>query len=1198
MIRLTYIKNPFAMSGKVSWSADFQHGKTVKEYFEGTDLYTDGVRYISMGQSVDDDHVPENGHDIVIMQDIGDPVTMVIITNMIWAALVWAFWAAVIYSVYMAITYKAPSNSMSGNDGLEGDSPTYSWDGITTTQEVGRPIPVVYGEHMLGGNIINAFVQEDGEKTYFNILLALCEGEIESVTSVLLNDNPITNYSTVTTETRLGTNTQAVIANFNDLHNVNNINSKLMKDAAYTYTTSNTDVEGFDIKLQFPSGLYYQNTGDGSMNSWDVSYKVEYKLHADGSYTTAGTFTISAKARNAVNRIYSKRGLTAGQYDIRITRTSDDSDFTHSGDMYLYYIDEINTDDLAYPNTALLGLKLLATDQLSGASPNITSLVRGRKVLVPQVMNGASEVAWEDYYWNVAEAEYRLLTGDTSLTWDGTTYVSRWCANPAWCIKDLLLNERFGLGQYVTSAIIDNAMFLDASRWCDEKVPNGLGGYEKRMRLDIVMDSNQRAIDMIAEICAATRMLMFFSGGSVKIRPDKPEIPSQLFGMGNIIAGSFQQGWKGLRDTPNVIEVQYPDASKNYTLQQIAVIDEASLAAGNPVRKKQIQMFTTRVSQALREGRYCINSAKYCDESVTFKVGIDALAVQAGDVIGVCHDLPAWGFSGRVKTDSTTTLVKLSDPVTLDSGKTYKVQVRFADDTIEERTISNAPGTYTEVSVSSAFSNAPADYDVYCLGVSNLYVKPFRVVNIQRNNDLECSITAIEHNANIYDDTTVVIPQDNYSALDFEVADVQDIQLTERLVLKADGTVESAIDVWFTPPSPTSIHVFYKSARVYLSDNGGIAYRFIAETQGGHVPIIGDLVDGTTYKVAIVSVTQDGKSTALSSAPTASLTLIGKSASPDDVAGFLLNQMRDRLKFSWTKNADVDLSGYEIRRGQSWESGEIVAAQLKSTNFTDFNLREGSSQSYWIKAVDTSGNYSETPTEAVVTIDNIPFTNIVQSYTEQTAWSGTKTDVSKVGDNLELDTNKLTGTYETAVKDIGYICTPKINAQTVVVDASSDRAWDDSETATWDESETERWSGAEVVGAVDIEIRTSEDNSTWTAYKTWQAGDYKCRYYQLKITLSRADVGKTIQMTELNHGADLPDVDDVQDCTVSVAADGCAVTFVKTFHEDPALNVTILTGDGMVWKASSLDTTGVTIKLYDLTGTVKTGTFRLHIHGV
>jgi hypothetical protein len=57
--------------------------------------------------------------------------------------------------------------------------------------------------------------------------------------------------------------------------------------------------------------------------------------------------------------------------------------------------------------------------------------------------------------------------------------------------------------------------------------------------------------------------------------------------------------------------------------------------------------------------------------------------------------------------------------------------------------------------------------------------------------------------------------------------------------------------------------------------------------------------------------------------------------------------------------------------------------------------------------------------------------------------------------------------------------------------------------------------------------------------------------------------------------------------------------FTKEFHGAPAVNIDILSGDGYLHKFSSVpDTTGFTVKLYDLSGTAKIGLFRAFAHGI
>lgn len=970
MIIIKYIPNILSKDGRKETCVEHAQHKTIDDYICEAGYPADGMKAIVSGKVVRG--FARGVHDkdeIIITPDVNfDPGTWSAIVAVFTVISTIAAIAAVGYGIYQAITYKKPSLPSFGNVGansgggaMDESSPTYGWEGVQTTQEVGLPIAIVYGEHKIGGNVINSYISTDGDKNYLNVLLGLCEGEIDSISSIQINDNPIANFTGIDTYERYGTNSDSIVEGFEDLHDEKSVNVELTKDNAHTYTTVGTAVEAFQILLRMPNGLFYTDSGNGSVNAWQVTYKVEYKLHTDGSYTDLGSFTIDAKSRSVVRRYFRKDGLTAGQYDIRVTRTSDDSDFYHIGDLYWHTLDEITTDDLAYPNIAKLGVKALASEQLSGSMPNITCVVKGKKVYQPKIMNGETEVDWEDYYWDSTNSKWKLLADDTELSWDGTTYVTKWCANPAWCLRDLLVNTRYGLGEYITTSNINDADFLALAKWCEEKLDDGDSGYEKRMRMDVVLDSPTRAPDLFQQLASAFRGMIFYSEGTLKVIADKAETPVQLFGMGNIIEGSFSQQWRSKKDIPNVIEVQYLNKDRNYEQEQIAYIDETALAAGDPIRKKQIRIFTTRTSQAIREGRYALLVNKYIDRSVSFKVAIDAVAIQAGDVINVSHDVPQWGLSGRVQTGSTTTKVKLDRSVTLAAGTTYKVRVKFTDDTSEEKTISDGAGTYTEVNVSSAFSQAPAAYDVYAVGATDAVVKPFRVMSLQKDAKNEIVINAVEYDDDIYDDSAITLPTDNYSALDPQLPDVTGLTLTEAVITENDGTITNAIDAWFDLPNTvdTGVINLYKGAKIFLSDDNQNSWTYQGYTEGSHFQIRGGFVVGTTYYVAVVSVGTDGRANQIGDSAISSIAIAANTQKPIDLATFTYT-FDKVLEMNWTPVTNKDLAGYEIRdEDANWgSSGEHLIYKGLATKLR-LEPSARTAPTYYIKAFNTSGIYSD-----------------------------------------------------------------------------------------------------------------------------------------------------------------------------------------------------------------------------------------------
>jgi predicted phage tail protein len=1040
MITIKYKPNRFEETGVEIVTLDYNRDKTLNDYIKESGFPCDDKDYIVTGVNINSlEKRLDNFDEIIITPRV----------NFAAIAIWWAaatFWQGVAlvatvlltaYSIYSAVTSRPRQPSFgtatATPDSMDSSSPTYGWEGIQNQMAAGVPIPVVYGRHRVGGNIINQYVRADGDKQYLNMLIALSEGEINSISSIEVNDNPSGNFSGITlTINRLGTNSQSIIPNFQDLHHNYAVAANLTKNNSYVYTMTNTDAQAFELKLNIPAGLYQQDETTGSLSAWSITYRVEYKLHAAGSYTDLGTTTISDKSRNTLYRIYRKDGLAAGQYDIRITRTSDDSSLSPlmQGDLQLVQVDEITTEDLAYPNVALLGIEALATDQISGSAPNVTAVVEGRKVSIPAVRYSGAAINWEDYYWDPINSVFKRFSDNAECTWDGTTYENVWSANPVWCVRDLLTNTRYGLGGFIDTSLITAADWISMAKYCEEKVSDGASGYEKRFRLDVVLDSACRSMDLLMQLCSTFRAFVFYSNGVVKISIDKAATPVQMFGMGNIIESSFVQSWKSLKERYNTIDVQFNDEDKNYAMETITVIDEVAYAAGDPIRKRDLRLFCTRASQAVREGKYMMLIAKYIDRTVKLKAGIDAIACQVGDIINVSHDVPQWGFSGRVITDASNSVshVHIDQPVTIEGGKTYKLRVRFADDTQEEKTVSNTAGTYSYLNVSSNFSQVPAAYDLYAFGEDTKVVYPYRLVGIRRANNEEVELDAIEYDANIYDTDTISIPDTNYSALSTTVPLVQNLELTEGSAILSDGTVKSSIEVWFQRPVDAVNVNKYQSAKIYLSDDAGASYKLVGQTEGVYYEIKSDFEKTATYYVKVLTVCANGIEDKLSNAPSDSIVIAGRTSTPAAVTNFGYT-WGDVLLLVWSPNTELDLAGYEIRdETGNWGvdnshliyKGDACRKTLYPTARTV--------GTYYIRAYNRSGVYSTTSGSITpaLTAPSAPsglgydvLFNVARFYwtdtggtnllyyevyrSETNAWAGEETLVGKVsGKSIEL----------------------------------------------------------------------------------------------------------------------------------------------------------------------------------------------------
>lgn len=57
----------------------------------------------------------------------------------------------------------------------------------------------------------------------------------------------------------------------------------------------------------------------------------------------------------------------------------------------------------------------------------------------------------------------------------GGVFKWAWTDNPAWIYYDIILNERFGLGQRIDATQIDKWELYRIAQYCDQLVPDGKG---------------------------------------------------------------------------------------------------------------------------------------------------------------------------------------------------------------------------------------------------------------------------------------------------------------------------------------------------------------------------------------------------------------------------------------------------------------------------------------------------------------------------------------------------------------------------------------------------------------------------------------------------------------------------------------------------------------------------------------------------
>ena len=836
-----------------------------------------------------------------------------------------------------------------------------------------------------------------------DMMLAVSEGPIEGYTKIKANDIDVNKLGEdFKVETRLGTDNQSYITFFDSTPTYYQVNQQIT-GTTYTYTTTGRSPQGLIIDLEFPQGLYQINSnGDVVRHSVDVQIDFKYTSAPDQSSTdgtpatgwvpvgTTSTITFYGEKTGTFSKLLRiDNSSTQGtSHDVRFRRISPDesADIRKMSDVRLKGIYDLIYTQFTYPNTALVGVRALATELLSGQVPRFKIGVKGKKIQVPELTYNSQVIPFvECYYWNGnyyhQVNEVPNTNSDPVLVETGNL-VEQWSNNPAWILYDLLTNTHYGLGNYIDATNeIDLNSFKEYGRFADELVSDLKGGYEKRCVCDLVVGSDASIWEWVKRIASSHRCLLIRTPEKFKVIPERPATPSQLFTMGNIIKDSFSGAYLPINEQYNTIRVRFVNRIRDFELDEIELEDENVYLNNEPVRKREIELYgVTRQSQALREARFQLNITKNIRRRISFKAASDSLVAEVGDVIKVQHDVPQWGYGGRilrVTTSGSNYIVQLDQTITINAGTTYSLLVRHtADDTLEEGTVVTSPTTTDTIEV-SGFTTAPSVDDVYAFGAVGNVTAEYRIIGLSRQRDNTTEIQAIEYYSAVYDDTTnVSIDEAKRTYLpnpEKKPPSVTDLNLYESVAIDKDGTVRSMIHITYTPPSSD----LWDRVNVYTSSgNNPYTWKYAFTSSSHDLVLFTDATANSTVYVAVESVSKFGVREGLDTASKASITLQGKTLPPSDVVGFNATASGNQILLSWQHISDFDRWVYEIKEGTDWSTGTLVATGISANEYLYTPTSTGT-YTFWIKAIDTSNIYSQnaTSTSITVTAPNSP-TNI------------------------------------------------------------------------------------------------------------------------------------------------------------------------------------------------------------------------------
>lgn len=937
------------------------------------------------------------------------------------------------------------------------------------------------------------------------------------------------------------------------------------------YTTILYPSRTYDI-LGLVDALYearvFKTSGDGSLT-----------LYGFRVYTTIPFDTITGKTTSTYQRSYRIPLTGSAPWDVRVSRITPDSTSSalRNATVFSSYT-EITDESFSYPNSAVVAVSVDASQFQS-----IPSRGYDLKLLRVRIPSNYNPVT-------------RVYTG----IWDGT-FVVAWTDNPAWCFYDLLTNTRYGLGSFLTAAQVDKWALYTIGVYCDEMVPNGLGGQEPRFRCNLYLQTQAEAFQVIVSMASIFRGMAYWAAGAITAVQDAPADPVFLFAEANVEGGLFTYSGTAKQARHTVAMVTWNDPTDQYKTKPEYVEDLDGIARYGIVPTTVAAVGCTSRGQAHRVGQWILYSERLETEGIAFACGTDATYLRPGNIFAV-QDAHRAGirYGGRI-VSATASSITIDQAITISSGQTYTIQVVLPDGTLATKILTNAPGSATVLTVSVNFAVPPVSPAVWVVTSSALSPRLYRALSITEVERHQYQVAGIEHNPSKYDaiELGLTLTTPRVSTITAVPSTPQNLTISESLSIR-QGAVKAIVTIEWEPVERANRY------RVeYRRDSGN--YVALAEVRQASAELI-DAIPGF-YELRVVAVNVLGNA---SRAATASRQIYGKTAPPANVAGFVVARTTDRLNFSWMAVADLDLDHYELRQGLTWESGVPIGTTINTQYAVTTNL----GGTYLIKAVDASGN--ESLTAAAIIIDANTDINVVVTANDAPTWTGVKTQtaadatgVTLAGQLTWADLTQpwstytkswiktcnpySTGTYETVPIDLTVVMTSRVEIAPVVEQMPIGGTWADL-TLPWT-SYTDPWTGTPGLVSASYEMALSQDGSTWSAWQTYQSGHYVARAYKFRATLSTTDANYLPKLTSLLVTIDVPDrVVHYED--QATVAGGTTLTFSPAFVNVQTVTGTIQAGAvGDTFRVTGKSNTQATVTVYDSAGTPKAGVVDIDVFG-
>ena len=895
-------------------------------------------------------------------------------------------------------------------------------------------------------------------------------------------------------------------------------------------TISNTSIDTLQVKVKFDQ-FFRVDTSSGDRLSTSVQVIIKVNPN-NGSATTVIDETVKGKSFNPYNRDYgidlrllsgyntNTSGASGSFFPVVVSveRGNNVGDENTFNRMRLAEIRQIIREPNNYPNIAYTALRF--SSELFQTAPRRNFRLRGKLVKIPH------------------NATVDLTNGRLTYsgTFNGTFKTDKaWTSDPAWVLFDLLTDSTSGCG--LPESELDSFSFYGVSTYCSALVDDGNGGQEPRFSINVNINNRRDAMQVVRDICSVMRAIPYYEEGTIKVAQDAPKDhanPSSLsfdyvFNNANVIGGDFLYSGTSSKTRFNVINVSYFDL-ETQEIDYVTVKD-TNAQSKYGTQTKNINTFgTTSRGMAQRVGKWFLHTQQNQTESVSFETNIAAGSIlRIGDIIGVADRVKSSTRRGGLVKSATVSQITLDDSGATnlpDLSDSPQISCMLSDGSVETKTISNYT-TGNIINVSSNFTSAPVTNSPFILESGEIDVQAFRVLDIKENRKKTYSISAVNFNEGKY---AAVEDGEQLPAKNINI--LTSILPSPQIIDGSDGTkaIQEIIILNNNRPVP-KLFIDWQSVEgasgyqlIYTKDDENPV---VVNTQESEFEVLPS--EAGTYKIQIYTINSIGEKSA---SPTeVSINTAGLTAVPENPTNFEIEPLNNsQVKLSWTKSTSLDVlfgGACVIRHTPN----TLSSATFSNSSDLNENINGSTNEiilpaltgTYSLKFRDLGGRLSTTEAKVELALPEMADELLVISQREQTAFSGTKTNVTVSSGALQLSdpASNLTGSYEFAsVLDFGAVfqnvrLKRHVKSEGFFVSDLFDSIPDLDARLNFDGAGSDRVKSK-------LQVQTSQDNSSFTTAQNLFNGSFSARAFKFTSNLISVDANENIKFTELGFDAFLP----------------------------------------------------------------------------